>query len=97
MFTPTASLPDGRYYWRVRAKNENGIAGAWSSYRYFYVDTLLPAAPLLRSPADSASVTGSPTFLWYSVTGARYYQFAYGSEDNPETALFTSDWITGTS
>ncbi len=96
-FTPTASLPDGRYYWRVRAKNENGIAGAWSSYRYFYVDTLRPAAPLLRSPADSASVTGSPTFLWYSVTGARYYQFAYGSEDNPETALFTSDWITGTS
>jgi hypothetical protein len=43
-YTPEA-LPEARYYWRVRAKNENGTAGAWSSTRYFTVDTSAPAAP----------------------------------------------------
>ena len=61
------------------------------------VDTLAPAAPALRSPADNASVTGWPTLTWYTASGARYYQLAYNTVDDPDTALYTSDWTTATS
>ena len=94
-YTP-AALPEARYYWRVRAKNENGTAGAWSSTRYFTVDTSKPAAPLLRAPTDAASITGWPTLSWYAASGARYYQVAYGTLNDPDAAEFTSDWITAT-
>jgi len=96
-FTPAADLPEGRYYWRVRAKNENDTAGGWSSYRYFTVDTSAPPAPALRSPADNSSLTtATPAFSWYAASGGRYYQLAYGTENDPEAALFTSGWSTST-
>lgn len=37
--TPTPSLPDGRYYWRVRARNFQGHAGGWSATHSFAIFT----------------------------------------------------------
>ncbi len=92
----TDELIDGKYYWRVRAINDTGT-GSWSSAYYFVVDTLVPAVPVLRSPIDISTVVGSPTFRWYSASGAKYYRLAYNTADNPETALYTSDWVSSTS
>ena len=33
-----AALPDGEYYWRVRAKNTIGVWGSWSDADRFVVD-----------------------------------------------------------
>jgi murein DD-endopeptidase MepM/ murein hydrolase activator NlpD len=96
-FTPTEILADGKYYWRVRARNENGEIGGWSKSRYFTIDTIQPVAPALRSPVDGISVTGKAIFKWYAVPGGKYYQLAYGLEDDPDLASYTSDWITNTS
>jgi hypothetical protein len=35
----TTTLPDGRYYWRVRAVNSLGVTSAWSSVASFTLDT----------------------------------------------------------
>ncbi len=97
-FTTTALL-DGKYYWRVRANNDTG-SGSWSSAYYFVVDTAAPAVPVLRSPADISTVVGSPTFKWYSASGAKYYRLAYNTVDNmddPDTAIYISDWTSSTS
>ncbi|MDK2979838.1 MAG: large repetitive protein [Chloroflexota bacterium] len=33
-----SSLTNGTWYWRVRAKNADGIYGAWSDYDYFIIE-----------------------------------------------------------
>ena len=89
-FTPD-EFADGRYYWRVRARNEVGVYGKWSSVSYFTVDTAAPAAPTLLSPANASEVSGTPKFRWNRPSSARYYQFAYNTVDDPDTALYTSE------
>ncbi|MDK2979841.1 MAG: large repetitive protein [Chloroflexota bacterium] len=91
----TDTLPDARYYWRVRAVNTGGI-GSWSRVYYFVVDTLAPNVPLLRSPLDASELTGTPTFKWYRASGARYYQLAYNTVNDPSTAIYTSPWTAQT-
>jgi hypothetical protein len=39
-FTPATALNDARYYWRVRAINSDGEAGAWSSVRQLIVNAI---------------------------------------------------------
>ncbi|MGY5875497.1 MAG: hypothetical protein RTU30_07110 [Candidatus Thorarchaeota archaeon] len=41
-YTPSASLDDGTWYWRVRAKDMSSNNGSWSSTRYFVIDTTAP-------------------------------------------------------
>ncbi len=83
-----SSLPDGRYYWRVRAINAYGQKGRWSSIRYFYVDNIAPAAPALYLPVNNGISYGTPTYSWYGVSSGAYYQFRYSATD--ETVLYTS-------
>ena len=62
-----------QYRWRVRAGNQLGW-GAWSDYRVFN-NGVLPPAPVLSSPANNASVTGtSINFQWAASSGANNYQ-----------------------
>ena len=68
------SLPDGKYYWRVRARNVNNAAGAWSAYRYFSIDTTAPAVPVLTKPLNGSQSIGTPTFTWLASATAKYYQ-----------------------
>jgi len=74
-------LPDGKYYWRVRARNVNNAAGAWAAYRYFSIDTTAPAAPVLSQPAENApGIRTMPTFSWLGAATANAYQFQYDND-----------------
>ncbi len=60
--------------WRVNASNAGG-AGGWSVVWSFRTASALPLAPLLKSPADSA--TGMPVTLhlrWHQSAGAAAYR-----------------------
>lgn len=73
----TASLPDGPYWWRVRASDSAGNTGPWSAVGTFTVETTGPIAPLLISPASGASVGQNVSTDWTDVTdpsGIAYYQ-----------------------
>src|SRR5690606_35923786 len=37
--TLTATLPNGTWYWRVRARNSSGIPGAWSTIGSFIIES----------------------------------------------------------
>ena len=78
----TSSLPDGNWnwFWRVRAVNAEGTAGAWSTVRAITVQSTpppppppVPGAPSLASPADGAQVTQPFTFDWGDVANAAWY------------------------
>ena len=72
----TSTLPEGIHYWRVRGIDSVGVNGAWSAYRYFTVDTVPQAIPVMVSPANGAiQLTTIPKLTAKSVTGAKYYQF----------------------
>jgi hypothetical protein len=85
------SLPDGKYYWHVRARNVNNAAGAWSAYRYFTIDTTAPAAPVLSKPLNGSQSIGTPTFTWLASTTAKYYQVQY---DDVEDGTDTYDYLS---
>ncbi len=85
---------DGKYYWKVRAANVDGVYGSWSSSRYFTVDTTPPLAPVTGAPANGTSVIGTPTFSWKASSSASRYQFEYSNEDDPETHLYQSGELT---
>lgn len=61
------ALPDGVYYWRVRAENAGGY-GPWSKNWIFRVDTLPPSAPILTSPENNESISdNTPRLEWNPV------------------------------
>ncbi|HMI72486.1 MAG TPA: hypothetical protein VK510_20975, partial [Solirubrobacteraceae bacterium] len=53
--TVDKTIPDGRYYWRVRAISAGGRAGKWASARA--VTKAWSAAPQLTEPADGTTVS----------------------------------------
>jgi hypothetical protein len=88
------TLPDGIYYWHVRAINSNGTLGAWSAVRSFTIDATPPAAPALSLPANAATVIGTPAFSWLSAAGASKYQFEYATNSGFSEGLYTSAELT---
>ncbi|MBN2305063.1 MAG: hypothetical protein JXQ72_11325 [Anaerolineae bacterium] len=98
-FTPPVTLPDGgRYFWRVRAINEQGVSGAWSARWWFSLNQL--PRPALIAPAMRAVLPdATPTFEWDAVTDADHYQIEidddrrFGTPDDmgdPAGTTFTS-------
>ena len=74
-YTNTSYIEDGNtYYYKVRALDANGTAGAWSSivsvtYRAASTGTL--SAPAVTGGKDSQ---GRPTLTWKAVSGAAKYE-----------------------
>ena len=74
-YTNTSYIEDGNtYYYKVRALDASGTAGAWSSivsvtYRAASTGTL--SAPTVTGGTDSQ---GRPTLAWKAVTGAAKYE-----------------------
>ncbi|MBI5667825.1 MAG: hypothetical protein HZC41_07435 [Chloroflexi bacterium] len=72
---PEAILTDGKYYWRVRSINVNGVGGSWTTYRSFTIDSTAPLPPVLTLPVnDGTSSSPRPTLTWKAVTGANKYR-----------------------
>jgi hypothetical protein len=97
-------LPDGLYYWRIRAIDEVGVAGSWSVTRSFTVDTIAPAAPALVAPlAGAYTYDTTPTLAVKAVPGATWYRYRVvtKAEGEPATCeqnlVLTSDKLNKTS
>lgn len=74
-YTATLSTP-GILYWRVRAYNQENVAGSWSSVNSF-VNIIPPSAPTF----SGIEGTGRITVSWNS-SGQTAYQVMIGSHDS---------------
>jgi hypothetical protein len=77
-----SGLPNGTYFWRVKATQLTGgatgsVDSAWSAVRTFTVTGLgpAPATPSFTTPANNAQfhVRESFKIQWSAVSGAHYY------------------------
>ncbi|UCH89560.1 MAG: hypothetical protein JSV49_02630 [Thermoplasmata archaeon] len=92
----TSDLNDGKYYWRVRAKDNYGSWGPWSVSNLLFVDTGKPTLPTIESFSHPL------TYIWYNnnqvylhwnepsdPSGIAGYSFSLDSVENaePETSI----------
>ncbi len=90
-YPAASSLQNGGwYYWRVRAINGDGVAGAWSAKWTFKLNQL--PAPGLSSPAAGLKTKTMPTLNWAVVPGATGYRIQIDNNQD-----FSSPTQTGTS
>jgi formylglycine-generating enzyme required for sulfatase activity len=62
------------YYWRVRAKNANGVSGWTSPWSFTTIPPSIPSVPTLVSPANGSTIQSlTPTLDWSTVSGATAY------------------------
>ena len=95
-YTNISYIENGNtYYYKVRALDANGTAGAWSSivsvtYRAASTGTL--SAPTVTGGNDSQ---GRPTLKWNAVTGAAKYEVYRARSMNGDYIKYST--VTGTS
>ncbi len=83
------TLPDGLYYWRVRAVNGNNLPGPWSAVRSLTVDTTAPVAPVVQAPLQGATTPGTPQFRWGVAAGATKYNLNLKPQGSDTWTEFT--------
>lgn len=72
-YTPTTSLKQGVYAWRVRRVDNGNRPGPWTSGGTF---TLSQSTPTLVSPADETVITSMDVvFTWTGVPKAAQYRY----------------------
>lgn len=72
-FTPPTNLSnDKEYFWRIKAKDQNGNETQWSAVWSFRIEWNL--APKLLTPANNQIGLSYPFFSWEPVPGAEQYQ-----------------------
>ena len=91
-YTNTSYIENGNtYYYKVRALDANGTAGAWSSVvSVTYKQTL--SAPSVTGGNDAQ---GRPTLTWKAVTGAAKYEVYRARSRSGEYIKYST--VTGTS
>jgi len=95
-YTNISYIEDGNtYYYKVRALDANGTAGAWSSivsvtYRAASTGTL--SAPSVTGGKDSQ---GRPTLKWNAVSGAAKYEVYRARSKDGDYIKYST--VTGTS
>ena len=91
-YTNTSYIENGNtYYYKVRALDANGTAGAWSSVVSVTYKQPLPA-PTVTGGNDSQ---GRPTLTWKAVTGAAKYEVYRARSRSGEYIKYST--VTGTS
>jgi hypothetical protein len=90
-FTNTAAIPNGTYYWRVRAVSATNVPGRWSRIRK--ITKRWTTAPKLLTPVGSkVNWPSEPLLLkWSSVPYAVNYQVEVGTT----SALSASTLVYG--
>ena len=95
-YTSISYIEDGNtYYYKVRALDANGTAGAWSSIvsvTYRAVSTGTLPAPTVTGGNDAQ---GRPTLKWNAVTGAAKYEVYRARSLNGDYIKYST--VTGTS
>ena len=91
-YTNTSYIENGNtYYYKVRALDANGTAGAWSSVvSVIYKQTL--SAPSVTGGNDAQ---GRPTLKWNAVSGAAKYEVYRARSMNGDYIKYST--VTGTS
>ena len=91
-YTNTSYIEDGNtYYYKVRALDANGTAGAWSSIVSVTYKQTLPA-PTVTGGNDAQ---GRPTLKWKAVSGAAKYEVYRARSRSGEYIKYST--VTGTS
>ena len=91
-YTNTSYIENGNtYYYKVRALDANGTAGAWSSVVSVTYKQTLPA-PTVTGSTDSQ---GRPTLKWNAVTGAAKYEVYRARSKDGDYIKYST--VTGTS
>ena len=91
-YTNSAYLTSGStYYYKVRALDANGTAGAWSSVVSVTYKQTLPA-PTVTGGNDAQ---GRPTLTWNAVTGAAKYEVYRARSKDGDYIKYST--VTGTS
>ena len=91
-YTNSAYLTSGSmYYYKVRALDANGTAGAWSSIVSVTYKQTLPA-PTVTGGNDAQ---GRPTLTWKAVTGAAKYEVYRARSKDGDYIKYST--VTGTS
>ena len=93
-YTNTSYIENGNtYYYKVRALNANGTAGAWSSIvAVTYQPKQTLSAPTVTGGNDSQ---GRPTLKWNAVSGAAKYEVYRARSLNGDYIKYST--VTGTS
>ena len=82
----------GKYFWRVRAINAEGVAGAWSAKWQFTLNQLVK--PVLLAPVSGTKTTDTtPDLSWYPVTDAVSYEIQIDTDQKfgtPDQTLTTA-------
>ena len=63
-YTPTTTLANGQYYWRVRVRRDGGMINDWTVNQSFTVYLPTPAG---LTPASGSIVNRAPTMCWEPV------------------------------
>ena len=90
-YTNTSYIENGNTYYKVRALDANGTAGAWSSVVSVTYKQTLPA-PTVTGGNDSQ---GRPTLKWNAVSGAAKYEVYRARSKNGDYIKYST--VTGTS
>ena len=91
-YTNTSYIEDGNtYYYKVRALDANGTAGAWSSVVSVTYKQILPA-PTVTGGNDNQ---GRPTLKWNAVSGAAKYEVYRARSKDGDYIKYST--VTGTS
>ena len=91
-YTNTSYIENGNtYYYKVRALDANGTAGAWSSIVSVTYKQTLPA-PTVTGGNDAQ---GRPTLKWNAVSGAAKYEVYRARSRSGEYIKYST--VTGTS
>ena len=91
-YTNTSYIENGNtYYYKVRALDANGTAGAWSSIVSVTYKQTLPA-PTVTGGNDSQ---GRPTLKWKAVSGAAKYEVYRARSKSGDYIKYST--VTGTS
>jgi hypothetical protein len=82
------------YYWRVRIKNQDGIAGDWGATWSFTVDIASPVTPI---PQNGATITDTTPLLdWEDVVGATGYHIQVSMDNTFSTTMVDDSTLAGT-
>ena len=91
-YTNTSYIENGNtYYYKVRALDANGTAGAWSSVVSVTYKQILPA-PTVTGGNDAQ---GRPTLTWKAVSGAAKYEVYRARSKDGDYIKYST--VTGTS
>ncbi|MCU7494043.1 MAG: T9SS type A sorting domain-containing protein [Ignavibacteria bacterium] len=83
-------------YWKVQARISGG-SGPWSEVRNFTI-LPLPAAPLLKSPANNAlNIEENASLSWNSLQNAASYRINISEDENFSSLAYSDSGLASTS